>query len=286
LGNDTLARGSAPTALQGFGIGLRPPHYADVLEHYEQLDFVEVISENFMIKGGKPLWMLDRVRERLPVALHGVSMSIGSAGGVDRSYLEQLKQLVDRIKPALVSDHLCWTGIGGMTTHDLLPLPYTQEALEIVCRNVILAQDILEREILLENPSTYIQFEGDDFGEADFLAELCTQTGCGLLLDVNNVYVSAVNHRFDVGDYLGRLPVDRVKQIHLAGHSQGKSLLIDTHDTPVCDAVWSLYAEAVQCFGPVASMIERDDNIPALDELITELDHARGIVDQAKLQLA
>jgi uncharacterized protein len=266
-----------PVAIEGFGIGLRPPHYAAVLEHHARLDFVEVISENFMIDGGRPLWVLDQVRELLPVALHGVSMSIGSVGGLDRAYLARLKGLADRVDPVFVSDHLCWTGIGGLTTHDLLPLPYTIEALDMVCRNVAVAQDMLERQILLENPSTYVRFEGDDRDEADFLAEVCARAGCGLLLDVNNVYVSAVNHGFDAVAYLERLPASRIKQIHLAGHSQGKTLLIDTHDMPVCDAVWALYGEAVKRFGHAASMIERDDDIPPFEALIAELETARRI---------
>ncbi|HEY4273948.1 MAG TPA: DUF692 domain-containing protein [Rhizomicrobium sp.] len=261
---------------EGFGLGLRPPHFNEFLEEDVPVDFVEVISENFLVAGGRPLYVLDQVRERYPVAMHGVSMSIGSADGVKPDYLARLKKLADRVDPLFVSDHLCWTGIDGFNSHDLLPMPYTEEAMDLVCANIARAQDVLERPLLLENASTYLTFAGDRMSEWDFLTEMCRRTGCYLLLDVNNIYVSGTNHGFDTDAYLAGIPADRVRQMHLAGHSQGETLLIDTHDEPVPDPVWALYEKACRRFGPRASMIERDDNIPALSELLTELNMARS----------
>lgn len=260
-----------------FGLGLRKPHYADFLDGDVPVDFVEVISENFMVPGGKPRDILRRVRERHPVALHGVSLSVGSADGLDRDYLVRLRDLVDAIDPLFVSDHLCWTRFGGFQSHDLLPLPYTEEALRIVCANVDAAQEALGRAMLIENPSSYIAFAGAEMTEWAFLDALCARTGCDLLLDVNNIYVSATNHGFDAHAYLAGIPAERVRQIHLAGHSQGEALLIDTHDQPVPDPVWALYADALARLGPVATMIERDDAIPPLAELLAELERARAI---------
>ena len=265
------------TPFAGFGLGLRKEHHQDFLRAEAQpVDFVEIISENFMACGGRPLHTLEAVRERHPVAMHGVSMSIGSADGLDPAYLAHLKALADRIDPLWISDHLCWTRLGGHATHDLLPLPYTAEALETCMANIIRAQDVLERPILIENPSSYVTFPESTLSEWEFLAELTRQTGCYLLLDVNNVYVSSVNHGFDPRTFLAGIPRDRVRQMHLAGHSAGPAgLLIDTHDAPVCAAVWDLYGAAVERFGPTATMIERDDAIPALPVLLDELDLAR-----------
>ena len=267
----------SPTAFSGYGLGLRREHYQDFLESRVAVDFVEVISENFMVDGGQPRHILRRVRERHPVVLHGVSMSIGSADGLRPDYLRRLKALADEIAPLYVSDHLSWSRIGGFNSHDLLPLPYTEEALNVVCRNIDMAQETLGRAMLFENPSSYLALCGSAMHEWEFLAEMSRRTGCGLLLDVNNVYVSAANHGFDAHAFLRGIPAERVRQIHLAGHSQGKQLLIDTHDSPVPDGVWALYAEAVARCGPVATMIERDDNIPPLAALLAELDTARGI---------
>ncbi|WP_266182902.1 DUF692 domain-containing protein [Dyella humicola] len=261
----------------GFGLGLRREHYRDFLETDVPVDFVEVISENFMVDGGQPRHILRQVRERHPMALHGVSMSIGSADGLNHSYLRRLRALVDEIDPLFVSDHLSWSRIDHFNSHDLLPLPYTEEALEIVCDNIMTAQDTLGRSMLFENPSSYIAFPGQAMPEWEFLGEMSRRTGCGLLLDINNVYVSSRNHGLDAYAYLRGIPLDRVRQIHLAGHTQGPELLIDTHDQPVCDDVWSLYAEATTMLGPVATMIERDDAIPPLADLIEELDIARAI---------
>lgn len=261
---------------QGFGLGLRPTHYGDFLDGDPPVDFVEVISENFMVRGGRPLRVLDDIRARYPVALHGVSMSIGSSNGVKPEYLARLKALADRVDPLWVSDHLCWTGVDGWNSHDLLPLPYTEEALAVVCANVERVQDVLDRPILLENPSSYITFADDELTEWAFIGEVCRRTGCYLLLDVNNIYVSGKNHGFDPAAYLAGVPAGRVRQIHLAGHSVGKDLLIDTHDHPVAEAVWALYEAACRRCGPVATMIERDDHIPPLAELLEELDVARA----------
>ncbi|HTV96890.1 MAG TPA: DUF692 domain-containing protein [Steroidobacteraceae bacterium] len=261
-----------------FGLGLRKPHYRDFLGGTDAVpvDFVEVISENFMVDGGRPLHVLMRVRERHPVALHGVSMSAGSADGVRDDYLGRLRALVDMIDPIFVSDHLSWSRFERFSSHDLLPLPYTREALDVVCANIHRAQDVLGRTMLIENPSTYLSLPGD-MTEWEFLDAICGRTGCGLLLDVNNIYVSASNHGFAAQAYLSGIPADRVCQIHLAGHSQGRELLIDTHDKPVPDPVWSLYASALERVGPVATMIERDDDIPPLCDLLAELDVARDI---------
>jgi len=266
-----------PPTFSGYGLGLRREHYRDFLDTDVPVDFVEVISENFMVDGGQPRQILRQVRERHPIALHGVSMSIGSADGLDRAYLGRLRLLVDDIDPLFVSDHLSWSRIDRFNSHDLLPLPYTEEALEVVCRNIAMAQDVLRRSMLFENPSSYIAFDGASMNEWEFLDEMSRRTGCGLLLDINNIFVSASNHGLDAHAYLRGIPADRVRQVHLAGHAQGPGILIDTHDQPVCDDVWALYAKATSLLGPVATMIERDDAIPPLAELLDELGTAREI---------
>ncbi len=264
--------------VSAFGLGMRRPHYSAYLDGSAPVDFVEVISENFMVDGGRPLEVLDRVRTHYPVAMHGVSMSIGSIDGLDDDYLRRLRALADRVEPMWISDHLCWTGIDGINSHDLLPMPYTVEALDVVAANVAHAQDILGRPMLVENPSSYLTYVRADMTEWEFLAELSRRTGCYLLLDVNNVFVSAINHGFDAHSYLRGIPADRVRQVHLAGHSEGRDgLLIDTHDAPVPGGVWSLFAEAMRLLGPVATMIERDDDIPELGVLVDELENARRI---------
>lgn len=259
-----------------YGLGLRKPHYQHFLDEQVPVDFVEVISENFMVDGGRPRDILRRVRGRYPVALHGVSLSVGSADGLDPAYLARLKRLVDDVDPLFVSDHLCWTRVEGFQSHDLLPLPYTREALDCVCANVAAAQDHLGRTMLIENPSSYMSFAASEMTEWAFLDALCARTGCELLLDINNIFVSAANHGFDPIAYLDGIPAARVRQIHLAGHSKGDQLLIDTHDQPVPQGVWALYAQARARLGPVATMIERDDDIPPLADLLAELDIARA----------
>ena len=261
----------------GFGLGLRKEHHADFLHAPQPVDFVEIISENFMACGGRPLATLEAVRERHPMIMHGVSMSLGSARGPNPHYLAELNALARRIEPLWLSDHLCWTGIDAHNSHDLLPLPYTEEALDRFCANLIFAQDVLERPLLIENPSSYVSFAESTMREWEFLAALTERTGCYLLLDVNNIYVSSVNHGFDPLQFLRAMPRDRIRQIHLAGHSAGpEGMLIDTHDAAVRSEVWTLYAEAVRLFGPCATMIERDDAVPPLGELLAELDLARA----------
>ncbi len=264
-------------AQAGFGLGLRTAHYSDFVSRPQRVDWLEIISDNYLVPGGKPLAMLDAIRDRYPMAMHGVSMSIGSIDGPDRAYLSRLRALSDRVRPLWISDHLCFTGVNGRNTHDLLPLPYTEEALHLVVDHVRQVQDTLGQRILLENVSSYLEYQSSTMCEWQFLREVCEQADCLILLDLNNVYVSAFNHGHDPLDYLAAMPADRVRQIHLAGHMDHGDHLVDTHDHPVAAPVWSLYHEALRRFGPVPTMIERDDNIPALDELLAELDMARDI---------
>lgn len=264
------------TPFSGFGLGLRRTHYTDFLDGDVPVDFVEVISENYMVEGGKPLRLLEQIRAKHPVILHGVSMSIGSAHGLDADHLVRLKLLTDRIDPLWVSDHLCWTRTSAHNSHDLLPLPLTREVLDTVCENIDRAQTALGQAMLFENPSSYLTFPEDEMTEWEFLTAMARRTGCFLLLDVNNVYVSAQNHGFSAAEYVDGLPLDRVRQIHLAGHTPGE-IAIDTHDRAVCDEVWALYADTIARTGPVATMIERDDKIPPVAELLSELERARSI---------
>lgn len=267
----------------GFGLGLRRTHYDDFLKGDVPVDFVEVISENYMIEGGRQMRILEEVRERLPVIIHGVSMSIGSARGLDDDYLAKLKHLEQRIEPLWVSDHLCWTRTSAHNSHDLLPMPLTKEALTAVCDNIDHAQNVLGRAMLFENPSSYLTFPEDEMSEWEFLSAMVQRTGCYLLLDVNNIYVSSKNHGFSAEEYLAGLPLERVRQIHLAGHDPAtpeRDIIIDTHDREVIEPVWELYAKALEMLPHLpAVMIERDDHIPPLPELLTELDRARAIAE-------
>lgn len=266
-------------ALQGFGLGLRPCYHEDALAPDCAVDWFEIVSENYMVDGGRALHTLDRIAERYPLAMHGVSLSIGGRDPLDRDYLRRLAVLARRIRPALISDHLCWTSGDGTHLHDLLPLPQTVEAVRHVATRVRQAQDALGKQLLLENVSSYLRFAGDALDEAQFLSAIVSESGCALLLDVNNLYVNGHNHGFDPRAMLDALPAGSVKQIHLAGHSVdalGSGLLIDTHDHPVCDEVWDLYAHAVHRFGEVPAMIERDDNFPPFAELMGELARARS----------
>ncbi len=261
----------------GFGLGLRPPFYRDAMAGEVAVDWFEIISENFMIDGGRPLVVLEAVREHYPLALHGVSLNLGGSDPLDPDYLDRLARLVRRCQPLRVSDHLCWTRHGGHHLHDLLPLPYTREAVDHVAARIRQVQDRLQRQILIENVSSYVAFRSNEMTEAEFLVEVAEQADCLILLDLNNVFVSAHNHDFDPQGYLATLPAERIGQIHLAGHSTSGPLLIDTHDHPVADPVWQLYRHALHRFGPVATMIERDDAIPPLAELLAELDIARRL---------
>jgi len=270
----------------GFGLGLRVDHYEAILADNPRVDWFEALTENYLVPGGRPLDNLMRIRERYPMVLHGVSMSIGSTQPLDLHYLAQLKSLAARVEPHWISDHLCWTGVAGRNMHDLLPLPYTEEALTHIVDRVRTVQDILGRRILLENVSSYVTYRDSQVTEWEFLREIAQQADCLLLLDVNNIYVSSVNHGFDPLEYLQAIPVDRVQQIHLAGHENHGDYLIDTHDHPVPDPVWELYDAAVSRFGSVSTMIERDANIPPLEELCCELDAARQLAERALARAA
>ena len=267
----------------GFGLGVRPTHYEDLLgERRGSVGWLEALTENYLLPGGRPLHYLNRLRADYPIVLHGVSLSIGSTDPLDEAYLRDVKALAARVEPAWVSDHLCWTGVDGVNLHDLMPLPFTEEALRHVVSRVAAVQERLGRRLVLENVSSYVSFARCDMTEWEFLREVAERADCHLLLDVNNVYVSSVNHGFDPLAYLRGIPVDRVQQFHLAGHRDMGDYLIDTHDEPVCEAVWRLFQAAIERFGALSTMIERDDNIPALDVLLDELNHARDITVAAQ----
>lgn len=258
----------------GRGLGLRREHYRHVIDTKPNVGWFEVISENFMVAGGNPRRVLEAVRRDYPVVLHGVSMSIASTDPLDERYIADLAALARDVDPAWISDHLCWGTAHGVNAHDLLPVPYTEEALAHVVDRVSAVQERLGRRILLENPSSYMRFRDADMEEHDFLAELARRADCGILLDVNNVFVSAHNHGFDPRAYIAAMPAERVGQIHLAGHTEEGALLIDTHDGYVRPEVWQLYAETIQRLGPRSTMIEWDAQVPAFKELERELDRA------------
>jgi uncharacterized protein (UPF0276 family) len=265
----------------GFGLGLRSAYYQEILEQRPAVDWFEIVSENYLVEGGKALYYLDAIGEHYPLVMHGVSLSIGGPHELDREYLQRLKQLAARVQPAWISDHLCWSRGNAHQLHDLLPLPYTEESLQHVAARVRQVQDVLERPLVLENVSSYLRSAGDQFSEWQFLAALSELSGCELLLDVNNVYVSARNHGFEAWDFISGLPAQRVRQLHLAGHSDYGSYLIDTHDQPVSDPVWQLYQRTLRHLGPVSTLLERDDHYPPLGELLGELDKARAVAAAA-----
>lgn len=269
-----------------FGLGLRPEHYEEIADSPGKVSWFEALSENYMVAGGSPLRWLDRIRRDYPMALHGVSLSIGSIDPLDRRYLDELKTLVERVEPMWVSDHLCFTGLRGQNMHDLLPLPYTEEALNHVAERVGQVQDHLGRRLVLENVSSYVTYAASELSEWEFIAELAKRADCEILLDVNNVYVSAFNHEFDAMAFLRAMPRERVRQFHLAGHTHKGSHIIDTHDEPIVPDVWALYAEAVRLFPGVPTMIERDANMPPYAELLTELDEARRIASSVTRKAA
>jgi uncharacterized protein (UPF0276 family) len=261
----------------GFGLGLRTEHYEAMLQSRPPIDWLEAITENYMVDGGKPLHYLDRFRADYPMVLHGVSMSIGGSDPLDDAYLDRLAQLIDRIEPRWISDHLCWTGHRGINMHDLLPLPQTEEAVKHVAERVLRVQDRLKRRLLLENVSSYVSYGHSAMPEWEFLSAIAARADCLILLDINNIFVSAYNHEFDPLRYLDGIDRRRVRQFHLAGHRNHTSHIVDTHDQPIVQGVWDLFAEAWRRFGPVSTMIERDAEIPPLDELVAELDQARRI---------
>lgn len=267
----------------GFGLGLRTDHYKTILADKPSVDWFEVITENYLVSGGKPLYYLERIRTDYPMVMHGVSLSIGSTDPLNIDYLRQLKALAARIEPAWISDHLCWTGVNGVNLHDLLPLPYTEAVIEHVVSRVGAVQDFLGRRILLENVSSYVSYAHSEMSEWDFLSAVAERADCLILLDINNIYVSAHNHGFDPLVYLHNLPVNRIQQIHLAGHLNLGNLIIDSHGDTVIDPVWSLYEAALHRFGSVSTMIERDDNIPPFAGLLTELEVARQISSSLRL---
>ncbi|MEA3275453.1 MAG: DUF692 domain-containing protein [Pseudomonadota bacterium] len=266
----------------GFGLGLRKEHYQTILDEKPSVDWFEALSENYLVPGGKPLYYLERIREQYPLVLHGVSLNIGSADSLDKSYLNELKALAHRVEPQWVSDHLCWTGLDGINAHDLLPLPYTEEAVRHVAERVNQVQEWLGRRILLENVSSYLGYRDSRMTEWEFLAAVAEAADCLILLDINNIHVSAVNHGFDPEAYLDGVPPERVQQFHLAGHTDYGSHIIDTHDAAIIEPVWALYEKAVRRFGDVSCMIERDDNIPPLETLLDELQRARRIAEPVR----
>ncbi|HVM96839.1 MAG TPA: DUF692 domain-containing protein [Candidatus Acidoferrales bacterium] len=261
----------------GYGVGLRTKHYAEILDAWPRVDWFEIISENFLVAGGRPLHVLEQIREHYPIAMHGVSLSIGSTDPLDVDYLASLHSMAQRFEPAWISDHLCWTGVGGHNLHDLLPLPYTEEALLHVVERLRRVQDALGRQILLENVSTYFEYQHSVVPEWEFLSAVAERADCKILLDVNNIYVSAFNHGFDPHVYLNHVPIERVQQFHLAGHTDRGMFLHDTHDHPVVPAVWDLYAAAVRRFGSVSTLIEWDDHIPPFADVVAEAERAREV---------
>ena len=281
-GQHSGARASESRPWLGFGLGLRPAYFESVLAESPEVDWFEITSENFMVAGGKPRHYLERIRARYPLVMHGVSLSIGSVDPLDYDYLRGLRQLARDIEPAWISDHLCWTGVDGINSHDLLPLAYDEEAIAHVVGRVQEVQDFLGREILLENLSTYVEFSNSAMPEWEFIAQIARRSGCRILLDVNNIQVSARNHGFNPLDYIDGIPGDRVWQIHLAGHSDYGDYCIDTHDHAVPAEVWSLYESSIRRFGAVSTMIERDDDFPPLAELLDELSSARSAFARAR----
>jgi hypothetical protein len=261
----------------GFGLGLRPAHYEEILNDSPPIDWLEIITENYLVPGGKPHHFLNRIRERFPLVMHGVSLSIGSTDPLNLDYLRALKELADRIEPKWISDHLCWTGTNGINVHDLLPLPYTEAALDHVVARIEQVQTFLNRQILIENVSSYVSYRESEMSEWEFVSAVAKRADCLILLDVNNIYVSGFNHGFDPIVYLDGVPPSRVRQIHIAGHRDHGDYIVDTHDEPVIDPVWRLYGQALERLGPVSTMIERDDKIPPLAELLSELNQARDI---------
>lgn len=270
---------SAYDSCLGYGLGLRSTYYQQILDQSPKVDWFEVVSENFLVQGGKALYYLDAIAERYPLVMHGVSLSIGGPHALDPDYLMQLKQLAERVNPAWISDHLCWSRGNAHQLHDLLPLPYTEESLYYVAGRVRQVQDVLQRPLVLENVSSYVRAASDEFTEWEFLEALSRLSDCELLLDINNVYVSSRNHGFDPWTFIQGLPAQSIRQLHLAGHSDYGDYVIDTHDQPVSDPVWALYQRTLEHLGPVATLLERDDHFPPFDELLVELQKARELGD-------
>ena len=261
----------------GFGLGARTPHYQELVKSPSAVDWLEIISENFMVDGGPPLAWLDQLAPQYTIIPHGVSMSIGSAEPLDRDYLKRLQKLIRRINPPWFSDHLCWGQFSGKHMYNLLPIPFTKVTARLIVEKVRTLQDMMEIPFLLENVSSYVEFQSSEMPEWEFLAHVADKADCGILLDINNVYVSAVNHGFEPEEFLNAMPPERVIQYHIAGHLDKKGYLFDTHDHPIKEAVWTLFEKAVRRFGDTSVLLERDDHIPPLADLIAELDEARAI---------
>jgi uncharacterized protein (UPF0276 family) len=264
----------------GIGIGLRVPHYRHILEKKPVVDWFEIISENFMVDGGRPLEVLDSILEQYRVVQHGVAIYFGSADKLNREHLKKLKRLVKRTNTPWLSDHLCWGSVDGRYTHDLLPMPYTFAAARVTAQKIREARDFLEVPICVENVSSYAEFHASEMTEWEFLSEVVEHADCGILLDVNNIYVSSKNHNFDPYDYLNNIPHHRVGQIHIAGHSKFKKYILDTHDHPVLDPVWKMYAHAIRKIGHTATLLEWDDRIPSFDEVHSEALKAEKLICQ------
>lgn len=259
----------------GCGLGLRPVYYQEILSTRPAVDFFEIISEDYMIDGGNPLYYLDKIREDYPIVMHGVSLSIAGTDPLDKNYLNKLKILINRINPRWISDHCCWTGVAGKNLHDLLPVPYTPEALDHIAGRIQTVQEFLGQKIAIENVSSYVSFKDSEYTEWEFLTQLTQKTGCLLLLDINNIYVNSFNHGFNPEDFVNNIPVDKVQQFHLAGHTNRGDVIIDTHDAEIIHPVWDLYQLALKRFGQISTLIERDDKFPPFSELMDELATAR-----------
>lgn len=264
----------------GFGLGLRTEYYSIIENEKPPVDWFEIITEDYLIPGGRPLFHVEKIRQDYPLVMHGVGLSIGSVDPLNKTYLHAVKTLAEKLQVSWISDHLCWTGIHGETTHDLLPLPYNEETLQHVVSRIQEVQDFLGRQILLENPSSYLTFKDSDMTEWEFIREMANLADCKILLDVNNIYVSAFNHSFDALEYLNAIPVERVQQFHIAGHSNLGDIIVDTHDHKVLPDVWDLYEKALKRFGNVSTMIERDDRMPPFSQLLNELQKARNIAEK------
>lgn len=267
----------------GFGLGLRVDHYETILKEKPPIDWFEIITENYLVPGGKPLYYLDKICEDYPMVMHGVSLSIGGSDPIDFNYLRDVKALAHRVRAKWISDHLCWTGVHGKNTHDLLPLPYTEKMLSHVVDRIKQVQDFLGRQLLIENPSSYVSFKQSEMNEWEFLTEMARKSDCLILLDVNNVYVSSINHEFDPRQYIHAMPTDRIYQIHLAGHTNMGDYIIDTHDHDIVDPVWDLYRQTIDIHGFISTMIERDDDIPPLSVLLKELSVAKTIASEIEV---
>ena len=267
----------------GLGVGLRTAHFRHIVEKWPRMDWFEILSENFIDTEGRPLYYLDQIAERYPIVMHGVSLSIGSTDPIDFEFLGKLKTLAGRVRAAWMGDHICWTGVAGLNGHDLYPVPYTEESLRHLVERVRIVQDFFERPLVLENPSTYLNFRASSMPEEEFIARLAERADCALLLDVNNVYVTCRNHDLDPFEYLKPIPYDRVVQIHLAGHTDHGSHCVDTHNGRVIDPVWDLYAYVQRQRGNTATLLEWDADIPKFDVLQREVGRANRFRDQLKV---